>query len=290
MSDFNSALDPDAYLFIELIDQLGITTWSTRYEFYPDDEYGTLLYDAPNRAMQIYWSEILARAHLASATAILRSRQWIEAMRVSVMAPNLLSFAASFRGLLESAADSSTALESVPLTLARDHTDLLRALAGKAQSEIHLNPELEDRLIHYASARRLTKAELQAAPTSHKAQKVRDYINVLENGRVIDVIPCYQALCDLTHPGASSVGMWLHQIDEHTYEIRANQDKEAIDYFLAEYRETFVELLFFAFNPALVTLRILNYFPLKSLHTAALNKWDMSRVPIWEKCINLMDT
>jgi hypothetical protein len=234
--------------------------------------------------MQIYWNEILGRAHLASATAILRSRQWIEAMRVAAMVPNLLSFAASFRGLLESAADSSSALKSVPLTLARDHPYVLRALAGEAPSQTFLAPELEDTLIHYSYARHLTKAELQAVPRSHKALKVRDYIDILEKGQVTDVIQCYQALCDLTHPGATSVWMWLHPIDEHTMEIQAKQDEAVINHFLTEYRTTFIELLMFAFNPALATLRVLNYFPLTGLHTAALEKWDMSGVPIWRKC------
>jgi hypothetical protein len=78
--------------------------------------------------------------------------------------------------------------------------------------------------------------------------------------------------------------MWLHPIDEHTIEIRAKQDEATINHFLAEYRRTFVELLMFLFNPALATLRVLNYFPLTSLHTAVLEEWDMSGVPIWRKC------
>ncbi|MEJ5377873.1 MAG: hypothetical protein WHX93_14960 [bacterium] len=182
MLDFKSAIDPDATRFIEMIDQLGVASWSTRYSFFPKDKYEALIKADLGRAMEIYWNEILARAHLASATAILRSRQWIEAMRVAAMTPNLLSFAASFRGLLESAADSSTALRSVALTLARDHPHVLLALAGKARSQIILAPELEETLIHYAYARHLTKAELKAAPQSHKALKVRDYIDILEKG------------------------------------------------------------------------------------------------------------
>jgi len=282
--DFNSALDPDAKRFVELIDLLGVPNWSTRYFFYPNDKYKAVIEVDRGRGMQIYWSEILARTHLASATAILRARQWIEAMRVAATASNLLSFSASFRGLLESAADSSTALRSVALTLARDHAHVLRALAGEAHSQGILAPELENTLIHYAYAQHLTKAELQAAPPSHKALKVRDYIDMLEKGQVTDVVPCYQALCDLTHPGATSVWMWLHPVDEHTIEIQANQDGAVINHFLTEYRRTFVELLMFAFNPALATLRVLNYFTLADLHTAALDKWDMSGVPIWKKC------
>ncbi len=67
-------------------------------------------------------------------------------------------------------------------------------------------------------------------------------------------------------------------------ELRAKQDEGVINHLLVEYHRTFVELLMFAFNPALATLRVLNYFPLTTLHTQALEKWDMSGVPIWKKC------
>jgi hypothetical protein len=282
--DFNALLDPNAKRFIEMVDQLGVPGWRTRYSFFLDDEYKALIQTDRGRGMQIYWSEILARAHLASATAILRSRQWIEGMRVAATVCNLLSFAASFRGLIESAADSSSALKSVALTLARDHGYVIQALAGHTKSQMFLAPELEDTLIHYAYARHLTKAQLQAAPPTHKALKVRDYIDTLEKGEVTGVIPCYQALCDLTHPGATSVWMWLQPADDHTMHIQTNQERAIINDFLTEYRTTFLELLMFAFNPALATLRVLNYFPLTPLHTAALEKWKMSGIPLWKKC------
>ena len=284
MLDFNAVLDPNAKRFIEMVDHLGVPGWRTRYSFFPNDEYEALIQTDPGRGMQIYWNEILARAHLASATAILRSRQWIEGMRVAATASNLLSFAACFRGLIESAADSSSALKSVALTLARDHGYVIQALAAQAKSQTFLAPELEDTLIHYAYARHLTKTELQAAPRTHQALKVREYIDTLEKGEVTDVVPCYQALCDLTHPGATSVWMWLHPADDHTMRIQTNQEEVIINDFLAEYRTTFLELLMFAFNPALATLRVLNYFPLTPLHTAALEKWEMSGIPLWKKC------
>ena len=78
--------------------------------------------------------------------------------------------------------------------------------------------------------------------------------------------------------------MWLHPIDEHAMELRTNQDETIISHFLAEYRKTLLELLMFAFNPALATLRVLNYFPLPPLHTAALENWNMSGIALWRKC------
>jgi hypothetical protein len=109
--------------------------------------------------MQIYWNEILGRAHLTAATAILRSRYWVDALRLGATENNLLSFAAAFRGLIESAADSWTTLRLVPVTLARDHPQILQALSGNVRMQLFLAPALEDALIH-----------LFLCPTSHKAR------------------------------------------------------------------------------------------------------------------------
>lgn len=283
MVDFTSLLDPNATRFIEMIDQLGVAGWNTRYNFLPNEEYETLIQTNPGKGMQIYWNEILGRAHLTAATAILRSRHWVDALCLGAKENNLLSFAAAFRGLIESAADSSTTLQLVPLTLARAHTQILKALSGNVGMQRFLAPALEDALIHYSYARHLTKPELQAAPPSHKALHVRDYIEVLEKGEVANVVACYRELCDLTHPGATSVWMWLWPISNVAMELKARQDDREIAYFLTEYRETFVGLLMFAFNPALTTLRVLNYFPLVALHTAALENWNMSGIPLWRK-------
>jgi hypothetical protein len=284
MLDFTSLLHPDATRFIEMIDQLGVAGWNTRYNFMPIEEYEPLIKTAPGKGMEIYWNEILGRAHLTAATAILRSRHWVDAVRLGATENNVLSFAAAFRGLIESAADSSTTLGLVPVTLARDLPQILQALSGNIGLQMFLAPALEDALIHYSYARHLTKPELQAAPPSHKALHVRDYIKVLEKGEVPNVIACYRALCDLTHPGATSVWLWLWRISDVAMELKASQDDRVIGYFLTEYRETLVRLLMFAFNPALTTLRVLNYFPLVELHTPALENWHMSGIGLWRKC------
>lgn len=267
-----------------MIDQLGVANWNTRYNFTATETFRSLIENNPSRAMQIYWGEILGRAHLTAATAILRSRRWIDAVLSAVDDKNLLSFAAALRGLIESAADSSTALNTIPRTLTRYHSHILRALSGNSGRVLFTVPDAEDTLIHFSYARHLSKAEIQMAPTSHKALKVRDYIQVLEKGKVTNVIECYRTLCDLTHPGASSVWMWLRPVNELAMNLKADQDDSVIAYFLSEYRTTLVELLMFAFNPALVTLRVLNYFPLTKLHAPALENWDMSGIPLWKKC------
>ena len=284
MSHASLLFGPDAVRFITMIDQLELASRKTRYTFTSTEEYTRIIRSEPSRGMQIYWGEILARAHLTAVTAILRSRHWITAVISAARDNNLLAFAAAFRGLIESAADASTALRSIPGTLARDHSQISRALSGDLGRTFFTVNQIEDQLIHFSHARHLTKAELATAPHSHSALRISDYIEALEKGQVTEVIKLYRTLCDLTHPGASSVWMWLSPVDELEFDLAADQDDSVISHFLAEYRKTFLELLMFAFNQAIVTLRVLNYFPMTQFHVPQLLSWNLSGIPLWQKC------
>ena len=286
MPDSISLFDRDATRFIELIDRFQFDSYRTRYSFTSPDAYERILRDSPHKGMQIFWGEILARSHLTAVTAILRSRHWITAVTAAATSKHLLAFAAAFRGLIESAADSSSALRAIPRTLARDHARITQALSGDLGQPCFLVDQIEDELIHFSYARHLTKAELATTPQSHRARQIREYIELLESGQVTEVIACYRTLCDLTHPGASSVWMWLHPQNALEIDLAAHQDELIISNILDEYRKTFLELLMFAFNPALVTLRVLNYFPLAQFHVPEVLSLDLSQIPLWQKCQN----
>jgi len=282
--DATSLFGLDAARFIGMIDQLALSKTKTRYLFTSAEDYARIIREDRSRGMQIYWGEILARTHMASVIAILRSRHWISAIVAATKEKNLLLFAAAFRGLIESSADTSSSLGSIPHTFARDHADINSALSGRLGKRIVIAREIEDELIHFSHARRLTKAELATTPHSHMARSIRDYIDILEKGQVHDVVACYQSLCDLTHPGACSVWMWLTSTSDLEFELEPNQNESEIAYYLTEYRKTFLQLLMFSFNPALLTLKVLNYFPLRTFHTSQLLNWDLSGIPIWKKC------
>lgn len=284
MTTSQSPFDPDATRYIEMIDQLELQSWRTRYSFTAKEDFESVIRNNPRKCNQIYWGEILARAHLTAATSILRSRHWVGAIVAAVDAKNLLSFSAALRGLIESAADTSTALLNIPSTFARDHVQITSALSGNLHDALFISSDMESNLIHFAYARHLTKEKSAVAPASHKAMHVRDYIGVLEQGQVTNVIDCYRTLCDLTHPGASSVWMWLHSVNDLELELNAGQDAIEIKGFLADYKKTILELVMYAFNPAIVTLRVLNYFPLAKFHVPELNAWNLSGLLIWRKC------
>lgn len=280
----------DAAQFVAMVDSLGLTSYRTRYPFASPEGFQQTMRDRPEEGVRIYWEEILARAHLTAVTALLRSRQWVAAVIGAAQGGNALAFAAAFRGLIESAADASDALLAVPVTLARDHQQITQALSGSPGWTAFLNAELEEQLIHYWYARHLTHAELASVPVSHRARNVRDYVSVLERGQVARVVECYRALCDMTHPGAASVWMWLHPVGELEIILEPCQDRAVISNMVDEYRDTFLELLMFAFNPAIVTLRVLGYFPLPEFHVPGVMDWDLSGVKLWQKCREQLPT
>ena len=266
--------------YLAAIDGLQLEQLRTRYTIMALDQYEQLKREAPDKAMQVYWHEILSRAHWTAITAIFRNRRWISAISSAVTDRNALAFAAALRGLIESAGDTHTALQNIPTTLARDAANIKGAISGKLGPRL-LVDSIEDDLIHFAYARKLKKGE--AAPASHHAKTIQEYIEILKRGKVKQVADLYSELCDFTHPGASSVWLWLCQHGEHEVEIVSSREAETISRLLSEYSETIENLLSFGFNGPLITLAVLNYFPAKSLHTTALANWDFSDIPIWRK-------
>ena len=118
MARIELVLNRDGVRFVELVDDLGLERLETRYAFSDEEEYRELLVRDLSEGMRVYWTETLQRAHLAAVTAILRSRRWLSGVVHAAAENNFLIFSASLRGLMESAADASTAFLGTPLTLA----------------------------------------------------------------------------------------------------------------------------------------------------------------------------
>lgn len=282
MHTIDSVLGQTCAQYIQLIDELDLARMTTRYPFESNDEFENILRNNPRKGMRIYWEEILSRSHLCSITGILRTRHWVSAVVSATRDKNLLSFAASFRGLIESAADTSFSLRAVPLTLARQSSQIIDILSGKSDQFL-IASELEGYLIHFAHAGHLSSSEAKKNPPHHKARGTREYIDILEQGKVASVLKCYREMCDLTHPGQSSVWMWLKHKQNEVH-LSAGQDESIITRYLEENTNTFIGLMMFGFNPSILTLRILNYFPIPKLHTPQLNNWNLSSIQGWKKC------
>ena len=285
MAGIASVLNAEGIRFVEMVDDLSLERVETHYRFTDEESFRQLLSRDLGEGMRVYWTEILQRAHLAAVTAVLRSRQWFSGVEHAIDQENFLMFAAGLRGLMESAADASTALVGTPLNLAHWHSMIVEALKGQAAS-VSICSELEDELIHYSHGRRITRAGRPDAPKTHQARQVQDYLSIFRDQNAENVRRCYRDLCDITPPGASSVWMWLHAADGSGREFRLSaQGNEALIIgFLHRYPTIPLELLMFAFNAPAITLSVLNYFPIADLHTPELLTWHLDGIPAWTKC------
>lgn len=249
-----------------------------QYSFVDNEVYMSVLKSDHLEAMRIYWSELLYRAHLAASTSIIRSRRWIAGAIVGFTQLNFLIYAAAMRGFLESAADTVSALLPVPVTLAEHYQMIENALLKHPSDKIAESKELEDTLIHYSHGRRVQRGE--EAPKSHQAKTVREYLGVLERG-IPGVSQIYMLLCDAVHPGATSVHYLLDGTtgSDLRLQLGTEADEKMIKWFTEEFQKLMVPILMFAFNPGIVTLQVLNFFNLPTVHTLGMTRWSLGACP-----------
>lgn len=287
----DSFLSQRATQLVTMVDDLGLEDSKTRYFFMDEDEYEKLLPREVGEAMQIYWVEILERAHIASVTATLRSRRWLSGVNLAYTDRNVLAFAGAFRGLLESAADAATSLIHIPLTLADLYPSISESLLGKA-NDIVISAQLEDELIHYSHGRYIKPSEQGSTPPSHRARSTQEYLRAFGDLRADKIARCYRFLCDLTHPGAPSVWMWFGHGDGISpgLTISTGQDEHIIADFLDEYATVPLDVLMLAFNAPVLVLNTLNYFPVKDLHTSELLIWNLDGIAAWTRCRRMLES
>lgn len=279
-----SVLSPQAAQFVRDVDSLSLASLRTRYSFKGLVEFSEVQMHSVGQSMRIYWYETLERAHLAAVTAILRNRRWLAAMTSAATDGNALAFAAAYRGLLESSADTATALANVPPTFAEHYTTIVEALSGKSDT-VTVSQQVEDQLIHFSHGRFVQNTEKAITPPSHRAWSVAQYLKVFGETRNPRLASLYQELSDFAHPAKSSVWMWLTQLDERglNFELSQAQDDSIVSNFLQP-SETLLEILMWGFNSSVLVLNTLNYFSIKELHTPALLKWNLDDIPLWVNC------
>lgn len=240
------------------------------------------------RAMQVYWREILLRAHFGACASLLRTRRWIEGACAAFEHRNYYTFMAAFRGWLESSADTFDAFQTIPEELAEVHAVIRRAVAGQLD-EIVVAPRLEDRLIHFFShARRLDKEE--EAPPSHRARQVKEYLASLavDSDSDTSIADCYRLVCEVTHPAALSIMSYVHReasINGTSYTFRPESDHSLITDFCASWTRVMVKIMALGVSPPLFTLRLLNEFHVAALHTAVVERLNVESRPAWDQLV-----
>jgi len=251
------------------------------YTYVDDTAYREMFANDLSEGMRVYWLEILGRAHLVASTGIFRQLRWLRAAEALATMGNFLGFSSALRGLLESSADAFDALGNVPATLAADFANIQRAIRGELEGAL-LSSELEDKLIHFACARRPAKGE--TVPDAHRAKSASDYNSVLESQGSKRIAELYKMLCELTHPAASSVYCFIRQLDAEREILDPGHDYGLIKRHCDEFRPEIVHLLQMGTNPMLLTLRTLHEFSGTGLFTEAVAEIDFSSISGWAKC------
>jgi len=230
------------------------------------EEFKQIQRDSLSSGMRIYWREMLYRAHWASTASLIRSHRWLSGLTEAHAQGNLMTFAASCRGLLESAADTNDALNLMPTALAEFSATIAQAVAGRLERPV-VSPRLEDLLLHFTHARKSKGDELDAVL---RAKTVAQYLSDLKEADP-EIGEVYAALCEIVHAGATSV--LAYSIATEDRDVVVSQSLEPA--ILERYRGAFVRVaptaLAYGTLPAMFTLKVLNLFDLAEVRTPGVD-------------------
>jgi hypothetical protein len=264
-----------AYL-TSLLDSFERAAEPRSYRIMPIADFATLRGIAERN--QVYWSEILFRAHFGACTGMLRLNEWLHGSERARVDGNVLMLAAGMRGFLEACADTFQGFSDVAPTLADCHAVVRRAITGELSEQIALAPELENMLIHFSYARRLSPSE---GPVLHSAASAKDCISVLSES-ASDVVDVYHVLCDYTHPAEPSLfrfaGERTHP-DTLTFDPNAGPRKLAEIVALSEHVGKVALVL--AVAPLVTALKTLNAFAFAPVATPWAEGVDLSFSDVW---------
>jgi hypothetical protein len=244
----------------------------------PMAEYATLSEIAEQN--QVYWREILFRAHFGASTGMLRLNEWLHGSERALVDRNVLMLAAGIRGFLEACADTWQGFSSVAPTLADCHTLVRRAIKGELSEQLALAPELENALIHFSYARKLRPGE---GPALHSAATARECLSVLSEA-VPDLVDVYHALCEYTHPAMSSLfrfGSESSHSDTLTFDPKLGPDKLGKIVALSEHVGKMALVL--AAGPLITTLKILNAFAFAEVATPWADSVNLGFSSVWRE-------
>ena len=269
---------PEAAFLTSLLDSFSRSARPHTYRIMPPDEYAAL--ESIAERNQVYWQEILCRAHFGACAALMRLREWLHGSERALADGNVLMLAAGIRGFLEAAADTWQSFSDVPPTLADCHIVVRRAIKGECSEQLALAPELESMLIHFAYARKLKADE---SPALHSATTAKDAISAIkEPAPAIGIV--YAALCDYAHPAAASVFRFAGEIihsDKVTFDPQAGPEK--IREILMLSGEVGRVALVLGAAPVVMTLKVLNSFAFTPVATPWADGVSLSFSDVWRE-------
>jgi len=267
-----------------LCDDLSNSFVGRQFEFMEMGKYQAIAHSGQlSEVNRIYWREMLFRIYWAAALNLARHQRWQAAcVRAYTTPANLLSFAASLRGLLEGAQDAWYSLNPVPLALGQNKSLIESALSGTMNDKASASPELEDRLIHFVYGRKIAKPERDLAPESHIAMDPKDYRDAISPPIRGEFKKLYDELCGICHPTAFSL-TFLWEGEGGLVRIKAREDESHIRRLCDQYREAIAYALRLSVTMSALCLKALNWFSLAQTRCAEIERWNFDDVPAWRK-------
>jgi SEC-C motif len=278
VSDKGALFGSGTAFLTSLLDSFERAAEPRSYRIMPMAEYATLSGIAERN--QVYWREILFRAHFGASTGMLRLNEWLHGSERALVDGNVLMLAAGIRGFLEACADTWQGFSDVAPTLADSHTIVRRAIKGELPEQVALAPELENALIHFSYARKLSPGE---GPALHSAATAKDCLSVLSESAP-DVVDVYHTLCDYTHPAAPSLfrfGSESTHPDTLTFDPKSGPHKLAEIVALSEHVGRVALVL--AAGPLVTTLKILNAFAFAPVATPWADSVNLGFSDVWRE-------
>jgi hypothetical protein len=266
----------------KLLPSIEAETRKQAYTFMDIAAYNALIRQRPERAQAIYWREMIMRVHLACCASLLRHGSWLNALLVAIEGNSLFGMYAACRGFLESSADAVYSLGPVPKTLAPNLTFIRARIKEKPTDTVLVSKELEDLLIHFSHGRKLQRDEI--ADPVHAAKQIREYLNSLKQIGLTNVHAYYGDLCSFSHPSAQSVAIWFDKAkegDEIIWSRTGAEQRDRIDKFLMDWRETNEGVFNAAFVPVFMSLRLLHKLDMLP-KIPSLKSFPLERFPIWK--------
>lgn len=252
---------------------------TVEYGFVEEERFRKIAESSPSRMIQIYWQEILLRAHMAAMTSLLRSRSWLLGFVKAVDDGNSLVFAGCFRGFLEAASDTYDALGDVPEGLVENRKGILGNLKGK--EPFFGAEQLESQLIHFLVAREAAKGE--SLPPSHRKKQTADYFESVDKSRQGPIRELYRELCEFTHPSKASVDLFFDVQPNGVHVLSATGKPDLAEALVCKHHDAVETAFFCGINICLLTLKVLNSFPLEQLHTPLLDSFRFDRIPLGKR-------
>lgn len=254
-----------------------------RYRFMDESDFRALMLKDIRGGNRVYVQELLFRAHIAAITTLFRNQKWMTGIDLALQQPNYYTLGATLRGLVESAADSHHCLVNVPNTIGDHFKPWQRAVKGQFDNGIVDCQEFEDILIHYSHGAKQPKGS--TAPSTHFAKTSQDYLRFLDGSTSTSVRDLYAELCEITHPAARTVAIYVVRpsVESEDYVISKDLDQHLIGDLLRRHAAGFSNVFQMSFNGALLSLYALNQFHDPRFFTRGMDKIDMRNIPAFRE-------